>query len=336
MLQKKIFKYLIEHEDSKLLHALLHRFSNNNFIPEEEDERDYIFGAAQAEDINPTGDYRKMLPDFEGQRHKLFDDMSCVTRSYTQAEEVTQICLKGEYVDNSDRWPAYWGGTTQRGAADRNVLEAIRKKGFVKETSWPTKEDMTWGEYIKTPPKELDKEGEEWSNKNDFRYEAVFQYNDDLLDSMLKKGPVSIAVYGWILGRDGKYYRPAGYGSNHKCLLVCNDRQAKIKWVLDNYPPFVKMLSWDYPLEYVKLPIFRPKNLNEIKARAERKKIIDRGFKYVMRTDVMNGGKGQVYELAIDGLRELTDKDKAERGFKALADKGENTGISEELFKSLI
>ncbi|MEA3272253.1 MAG: hypothetical protein U9P90_01130, partial [Patescibacteria group bacterium] len=102
----------------------------------------------------------------------------------------------------------------------------------------------------------------------------------------------------------------------------------------DSYNPHIKKLAKNYQF-------FPPRRIYLEKRELEYNQIeinnlIKRGFEYVMRTDKPNGGKGQIYKLLKNGLKELTEQDKITEAYREFARRKDLTGISENNYYKLL
>lgn len=338
MLSKKIFKFLLKHEDNKLLHYILHKFSNNGFIVDEPSEKDYNFGYVDTpkEVLQPDGQWIEYLPEDETQRGNRVDPMACVSFSMNNCIEMLMKRKWDAEENKSDRYLAKTSNTRSNGNTQRRVGDALRNYGAVSEGVWSyNRNTFTWSEYYKTIPSKVIGWGKEFTEKYNVTYEAVDASSKRNLMEALKYSPLWIAGYAWM--KSGDKYVGRNY-ANH-CFTLVGYVEGSHWIAYDSYSPYVKLLDWNFPLFFPKVVTITHKNEEEEKkarAKAERNKLIKRGFEYIQRTDVMNGAHGEVYRITENGLEELSDKMKAEIGFRALAEGGKNTGVTESLFKSLI
>jgi len=235
----------------------------------------------------------------------------------------------GEDWNKSDRFTNKMSGTTTSGNTMTRVLDSVRKNhGAVKETSWPWDGTFTWAKYYASIDQQIQKLGKEFLDKYYVGYEIVPQ-NRMLIAEALKKSPLYVAGYAWYL-QNGLY---RSYGrANHAFTVV---RQLGSSYTAyDSYPPYVKPLAPDYLFQALFTITVERKQagFNQL----EIDKLIARGFKYIMRTDVANGGKGQIYELTKAGMRELDTLGKITEAVKVLAAQKNLTGISESDFSKLL
>lgn len=128
--------------------------------------KDFVLGALDYEEINPSGDWRPFLPPEERQSTLTFDSMSCATFSATNVIE-TQInffiqsgklpaghlkklndlgFMQDGKINISDRFTAIMSGTTPQGNYFQNVWDSIRKDGMLSELDFPMQAD-TFAQY---------------------------------------------------------------------------------------------------------------------------------------------------------------------------------------------
>lgn len=150
------------------------------------------------EDRNPSGDWRPYLPTKEIQYGKE-DSMSCVSFSAINAIEIQQKFLTGKEENYADRWIAVKSNTTPQGNYLYTVAETIREYGLVKESSFPAPPNYTFSAYHAKPSPELnaqlEKEGKEWKQEWDFRYEWVQATKSEMLKH-IKQAPLQIVIPG--------------------------------------------------------------------------------------------------------------------------------------------
>src|SRR3972149_4039603 len=94
---------------------------------------DWLVGAIQYEERNPSGDWTSCLPPGEWQKdlQTHVDTMACVSFSALNSIEVQEKFLTGKQVDYSDRFTATMSGTTSQGNYLWKVADSLRKDGLV-------------------------------------------------------------------------------------------------------------------------------------------------------------------------------------------------------------
>lgn len=321
--------------------------------------KDTVLGNAKTI-LNPTKDWRLYLPLGEEQARGNTETMSCVSHSACNAIEIIVLLLntldemgqaneeqKGivqvfkhfgilRQVDgvwranSSDRYVAKMSGTGYNGNTLKAVADAIRHYGLIPDEKWSFVEG--WNNYYSEVPLNLQNAGIKLSDYIDFNYE--WASNTILLDS-LQYAPTQNSVFAWNGTRDGVYYRVEN-PLNHAITRVAflNDNI----YIFDSYQNdgnyekrTAKNFKFGYDLIYTlhlkkKLDAFNQEAISGLLAR---------GFKFVMRTDKANGGKGEIYELKDGQLVELTLTDKLNEMVKNLTEQKDLTGISEELYLRL-
>ena len=162
---------------------------------------DWVAGASTFityEVRNESGDWRPYLPTKEIQYGKE-DSMSCVSFSAINAIEMQEKFLTGLESNYSDRWLAVMSNTTPQGNYLYIVADTIRKYGLVKEERYPAPPNYTFNEYHTKPSPELqtqlEKEGKEWLNEWDFKYEFVPATKESMLGH-IKQAPLQIVIPG--------------------------------------------------------------------------------------------------------------------------------------------
>jgi hypothetical protein len=339
-INKEIFKFLIKNEKNKALHWLLSRYSNNGLIEEEASEEDYIFGADNGiakEILRPDGQWLDYLPEEETQKLDKTDPMACVSFSLNNCIEILLNRKYGIKRNDSDRFLAKVSNTTARGNTQRQVIDARRHFGIVSEDKHPTFRGFSWTEYYSEISSQLMDEAKKDLTLYDINYEFVFNDSPKVLMEALKYSPVWIAGYAWL--KKGDFYY--SYGNPNHAFDLVGYKENRYWIAFDSYSPHVKLLDWNFNFAYPKTIYINAKDAK----RQERETLISKGIKYIMRTDALNGGRGQVYEIKPEGLKELnqTDKMKPEELKKFMnnwvteqLNKKILTGITEEKYKSLI
>lgn len=301
--------------------------AGDGYIPEEEQPHFKQYGASNdLPIINPSGQYIEYLPVDEAQRLKDADSMACTCFGTNNGIEIYANAKWHENWNNSDRFPAKNSGVTRNGNSVSNVISSINSDGLVGEILWPTLPEMTWNEFYSAIPSNIKAEGKKWTHEYKLEMQTVGTHTSLMMDA-LKRGPLGVGVFAWYKYRDT--YRSYGK-ANHWCVVI-GYKEGEYWLVYDSIAPFVKKLAWDFRFAVAKvITVKRLKDIDKLES------LRRRGFKYIQRTDKLNGGRGEMYEINDNGLRELTKDDKIQQGAKMLAERKDLTGVSEELFKQLI
>jgi len=299
-------------------------------ILDEKSDKDYVMGA---NDINwkvlkPDGDWTSEAEAIvKEKQHGRFDTMGCVGYSLMNVIEMLALNKWDKKWNLSDRYINRMSNTTRNGNSMRTVLDTVRKYGVVNEKDWGwDRATFNWNTYYKTVDKQIINKGEAWIKEHLFGYDSVW-VTPQALKEALKYSPLYVAGYAWY--RKGMLYYSVG-SPNH-CFTVVKYNQAI---AYDSYEPYIKHLDDSYKLYYVKRIYLEKKTPDYDKK--EIKKLLDRGFKYIMRTDKVAGGKGEVYKLENGKLVELGDQDKKDLMILTLANKDDLTGISEKDYFNLL
>jgi len=178
-------------------------------------ETDYILGSSPVvnEVLITDGNWKQWSPEHEIQAKRYYDTLSCVTYSALDAIEYifTYRLNKGQvspvdvkwlqdngyfkngYINFSERFTAILGGTTNQGAYQYKVGDAIRKFGLIPQDMFPTNDEIkTFEEYIdKTKITQAMYDlGLEFAK----RFSINYQWAGDAKEA-LKYGPVQVCVY---------------------------------------------------------------------------------------------------------------------------------------------
>lgn len=210
-------------------------------------ETDFIAGASpiEYEIRNPQGNWKRPLAE----RQKNFlETMACVSFSGINCCESQEIHQTGKEENYSDRWIAKISGTTKEGNYLYKVGDAIRNFGLVKESSYPSRQDMKWDEYYaEIPPAkfaELKAEGQEWLKKWDVKTEFVIPPSKENLMREIKHAPIQIV-------------RPGHAVMSFFC-------EADVINYFDTYSPFEKKAPYSI-IEAAYKIVITLKNMNQAK-----------------------------------------------------------------------
>ena len=306
---------------------------SSGYKPDIESEKDYIFGASELTKsvIKPDGQWTQSLPADEVQRGNYVETMGCTGYGLLNVLETIVKLKNGTIWNKSDRYTNKMTGTGRNGNGMKNVLDITRKSaGLVDETTYPwNRETFDWNQYYSAVPVNIQKLGENWLKEYQIGYEKVW-CNKQLMMEAIKYSPLYVAGYAWYQ-KDGLY---RSYGQANHCFTIVGYVEGSHWIAYDSYSPHLKHLDWDFSFGGCYI-VFVDK-INKDYNQSEIDKLIKRGFKYVMRTEKINGGKGQIYELTSKGLKELTDKEKMNEAVRELANRKDLTGISEIGYGKLI
>jgi hypothetical protein len=265
---------------------------NNGYKEAKEKITDYIYGSAtpfKDEIICPSGDWTPFLPPPERQSGRKMESMSCTSFGVLNAIETIIFAKYRIRVNYSDRFLAKCSGTTKSGNNIDNVIDTLRKvSGVVSEEKWPTDwENFTWEDYFSEIPKIVLDDGRLWVDEWEIGRENV-PNNKELRLRAFKKSPPIVSGYAWYM--ENGLYR--SYGKANHCYML-----SKPEMAFDSYPPFDKPLAPDYlfgAFKILSVNMLKPQDI-------EIKKLLLRGFKYIMRTD----NKGQIYKISNGILEEI-------------------------------
>lgn len=298
---------------------------NDGYIHEEITETDRIFGFYGSEKIilKPDGNWDNVAYIEEYQKKEKFDSMSCVTFSFLKALRMVAKQKYGLDWNKSDRYTAKASGTTERGNTMTNVYQSVRKNyGVVDEIDYPYPYDITRAEFFKALTQDLINKGQTWLKNYEVSVEFIDSQNVNILKEALKYSPLWVSGYAWYL-QNGLY---RSYGDANHCFVVSSIDSTKN--VIDTYSPFRKKLAMDYLFGTVAIVLLEQK---PTKVETELKKLLDRGLKYVMRTQ----GKGEIYEIEPTRLRYIDIHEWNNLNVKISSEQKKLVGISEELFQKL-
>ena len=325
---------------NKILFQLTQRYpiiakiwhSHDGLIEEEIQDEDYVMGDQRLgakQILKDDGQYDLFLPEEEIQRGKRMESMNCTRFALLNDIETIAKTQYGKIWNRSDRFNSV--GVRRGGATMSSALSSVRKfYGTVDEKMWPVNWDtFTWEEYYKQIPVNIRAMGQAWIKEYEVGFERVPR-NINLMKQALKYSPLYVSGFAWSFSRG--LYR--SYARPNHCFVIYGYEEGKCWKAFDSYSPYKKQLDWNFYFGTAYIITLKKKSL-EYNQR-EINKLIARGFKFIQRTDIAGGGKGQVYRLTDSGLQELSQQEKVEIGFKSLADRKDMTGVWEKLYYNLI
>jgi hypothetical protein len=323
----KIFKLLNKYQNSELLHFFLSSYSNSGVMPEEKNDKDYVFGAGNEinkQILQADGQWFDYLPEDELQ-NKGHETMSCTCHAL---HNVIEILAKRKWKNNwnkSDRFLAKLSGVTSQGNSMRRVLDTFNRVGAVNEDVWPHLQGMTWSEYYKPVPSEIQGKAQAFLIDYRMNYETSSTHPNALME-MLKYSPLYIAGYAWY--KQGEYYRSYGQ-ANHAFVLIGYEK-GKCWYAYDSYSPHIKKLAWDF--QFVSPRVIYLNRVNASFNMSAIKQLQNRGLKYIMRVTL----NGEIYELTDDGLKFIDPQKWNDLNVKLNADAKKLIGITEDFYNTLI
>jgi hypothetical protein len=271
---------------------------NYGFIAPARDDRNFVFGDGQLEDVvlRPDGQWADCLPLFEAQSHNGFDTMNCWNFS-------TQKCLKtlliekgyeGKDIDYSERYICVLAGGTPNGGSPANACDAIRHYGVIPDSMLPFSANInSFWEFDSPRPmqqKYIDA-GKKWLNAYDYSYDFVKTsygiwlwkfvkgiisgknqlsgMQQNMIKDALRYSPLGVSVCAWKF-RNGLAYKNSWDRDNHWIELYGYvDGQY---WLLyDNYSDSLIKAEWNYPFGFIMRYSVKKKNdmLKTIKKKDE-------------------------------------------------------------------
>lgn len=261
----------------------------DGYIPDELSDKDFVHGimGQEREVVRADGQYLDFLPEEERQSGRKTDSFNCTNYGLNNYVETYLLAKYGIRVNKSDRYAGKTSNTTKNGNSMKNVIDNMRKvSGAVPEDLWPSNIDSaTWEEYYSSIPKTVMDVGRAWIPEFDIVYYNVGNNRTLMMDAM-KYGPLYVSGYAWYY--ENGLYR--SYGQHNHCFIIVGYEYGKCWYAFDSYSPFVKKLAWDYQFGAVwSLDVIA---LNP--AEIERKKLLEKGYKYVMRVE----NRGEIYRLS--------------------------------------
>lgn len=201
-------------------------------------EEDYKFGAvSKLPEVILCPDRQWEAPKFEPQSNSILDTFNCTGFGICNAVEMLHKKRYEEEVDFSDRFVAVTSGTVPgQGNSHKNVGEAVRKCGLVKEEVLPFSEVMTQQEYFSPIEQKILDLGVQWVTTHKFGYEKVDR--KDFWD-VLTLSPIQIAV-------DSRTNRTSEFRQYDHSIVIRGGVYGKQLETTDNYLGRNLVYDWDY------------------------------------------------------------------------------------------
>lgn len=221
------------------------KYKNYGLIHEDPKPEDWILGASPLDNriiFDDGKGWRKFAPDGEMQFNRKFDSYSCVSFASLKALNYYFKVVYNIELDLSEMFTAVMSGTIPgRGNTVRNVLESIRKDGFVEEFFYPFTEATTKAQFFTPPPLTIKTRAKGKLQYWQINWEWVDSSTDvshETIKDALKYSPVIVTGYAWT-AQDGVYY-DNNRQANHCFLVVDYDEQGRLI-ADDSYPT-----DWQY------------------------------------------------------------------------------------------
>jgi hypothetical protein len=226
---------------------------NHGFVPDTIVEGDHYilgaYGSLGGAVINPSRDWRNVIPAEGELQNKGFETYCCTTFGTLNAIETLYKYQFGEERNYSDRWLGKASGTNilTQGNSPHIVAETLRNKGDVLEKDWPFDATVkTVQDFFADFPKKFFTLALNFITEFDFKHEWVTCTAQAIFDALLLS-PLGFSVYAWIKDENGLYYKPQGAIDGHwVCLVYAVWGQYWV--VIDSYADngeFVKKVRWD-------------------------------------------------------------------------------------------
>lgn len=214
---------------------------------------DYQWGKLPKKVLNPTGDWSEYLPIYEPQTLPSGEDEhGCHIWGTENAIETLLKFMESKNFNFSERLPYIGTNSTQEGGDPFQSCEWMRKNGFVDEEVLPM--TQTLAEYVQPNPLPqylLDRAKLFFTKYslfqeyvwNDYDYPITIGEKARRITDALKLSPLGISVPAWVSDQNGFYYRPAGMGDNHWCVLFKETDKGYM--IFDSYDQSIKQVRKD-------------------------------------------------------------------------------------------
>lgn len=242
---------------------------HSGLIVEPVNGEDYIVGA-----YSPlVGSYEIIMPQGHGwlnlqrpeerQFNYNFDSYSCVSFASLKALSYYFKAKLGIDYNFSERFTSKMSGTIPgTGNSVRNVLESIRKQGFLFEPEYPFAQDLTQAQFFAPIRGTLTILAEGRLQRWKINWESLSTVQDvdhEQIKAMLAYSPIIVTGYAWASYLGEGVYKDYKNQANH-CFLIADYDNNQADWDLladDSYPQdtgdgidqpqeFLKKLSKDY------------------------------------------------------------------------------------------
>lgn len=242
------------------------------FIKPKIESDHYILGAYNSlprDILQRNGQWDSYLPSEERQTNQLTETYNCTSFGSLNCIEILFRKLYGLEENYSDRYLGIMADTKPYGNDPHVVVEALRNKGLIKESTLPFTEDLNgWQEYYSFKggsESDCKVEAIYLANKYEIGHEWVIsngaskEIRTSLMKQALQYSPLGVSVSAWN-ELEGVYI-DAGQPNNHWTVVYgYNEKGWKC---FDSYEPYKKIISFDHNIEYVKR--FSLKKKEEIK-----------------------------------------------------------------------
>jgi len=220
----------------------------------EEKMKDFEFGGTTKVIpiiLQTDGQWTNFLPAYEYQNTN-FETLACVTFS---AINCLEILHKRKYCNEqnwSDRFTAKMSGTNHNGNSLYNVGESLRKlHGEVKQFLWKNNA-LTWDEFYKDIPQDIQDAGLSTLNTYKIQYEWLREpFTSNVLKNALMYSPIQIGIYAYGKLVNGIYQKPeVGQAPNHAVTLI-GYKEGEYWLIFDHYlGNEIRKLAWDYTIGF--------------------------------------------------------------------------------------
>lgn len=213
---------------------------NSGLIFELPKQEDWVFGGitgAVNGPIFPDGHgWLLSQAEEQAQANNKFDTYSCVTFASTKAAAYYLKKVHDLTVDFSQMFTSVMSGTIPyKGNSVRNVLESLRKDGYLIEVEYPFTPDTTQAQFFAYPTITLRNKAKKKLASWKFEWETLSTADNvphDVIADALKYSPVIATGFAWAsyYGNQGIYY-DYNNQANH-CFLIVDHNQGNAEWDL--------------------------------------------------------------------------------------------------------
>ncbi|MDZ4205897.1 MAG: hypothetical protein U1C12_01660 [Patescibacteria group bacterium] len=223
-----------------------------------EQNRQYGASVLQAPVLNPTSDWRNIIPPFEEQLRNGVDSIACYIEA--QQHAIASVHEK-KFEEHDNNWSARFNALssgTPSGGDPVKGADSIRNDGQVEEYLMSYDGITSWQEFHSW--KGVDEARVRSAGKADLylydrHFGVVIQREMPLetkyliLREALKRSPVPMSLYGQTDFKGSYIQKPKGVYDTHMvvALYVSPDNQIT---VFDTYLPYIKVLPANYNPDY--------------------------------------------------------------------------------------
>ena len=223
-------------------------------LNETEDPKAYKLGATELpkEVMKKDGDWSDHLPNNERQFTSSFDTYGCTIFGTENIQQILEHAIHGKTGEYDERYNYNLVKISPPGADPHDAAESFRNDGVLSGVLPMTK---TYKEYAKPRPMPNKYIELGIAHPYELKHQWLWQrslskeHRTKLIREYLKYSPLGVSVTAWH--KRGGVYVDEGRRNTH-WTVIYGEEKGKGWKVLDSYPPFKKILSYDHDIQVCK------------------------------------------------------------------------------------